>query len=482
MSRSKTGKVWEGRFRQRPDPEFEAFSRSVGFDFRLAPYELEVDRVWASALGKVGIYAEEEVRLVHAALDELRQLLQAGRIEPLPSDEDVHVLIERLLTEKLGPVGERIHTGRSRNDLVVTDLKLYLRDNLAEILSALIDLGRQLLARSYENRDVLLPAYTHLQRAQPVSLSHYLLSLFWALSRTTRRLRQWLELHNTCPLGSGACAGSGFAIDREFVARSLGFREPTGNSVDAVASRDFVVDAVHICACLMSDLSRYAEDWILWSTDEFGFLTLDESLTTGSSLMPQKRNPDSLELIRGKSARVLAAETRLQFLLKAQPLTYNRDLQEDKEPVFDALDQSLASIRIFTKAVEKAQWVDSRMRQALDPALMATDLADYLVQKGLPFREAHRIVGRMILYAEEACKPLPTWDLRDFRRFCDRVDDDVFEWLRPEFSVRRRNLEGGTGPEAVARQIERAQQELEWQLGLKAEFDSLRIAAQRPSS
>lgn len=472
---ARRGKVWEGRFHGGPDPEFEAFSRSLHFDVRLAPYEIAVDRVWASALAQVGVYSPADVEAVHRCLDELNGLLACGQLQPDPADEDVHVFLERLLTERLGPVGERIHTGRSRNDLVVTDLKLYLRESLGVLLRAVLELQEALLTRSQEAREVLLPAYTHLQRAQPVSLAHYLLSLFWALDRSVKRISQWLRLHNTCPLGSGACAGSGFPVDRGFVAKALGFGAPSPNSLDAVSSRDFVVDAAHACASLMLDLSRYAEDWILWSTAEFGFLSLDESLTTGSSLMPQKRNPDSLELVRGKAARVLAAEARLQTLLKALPLTYNRDLQEDKEAIFDALDQTLPAVRILAKAVRGMRWNPGRMAGALDATLMATDLADYLVRKGVPFREAHRIVGRMVLSAEETGRSMSEWSVDDFRAFCDLVESDVLGYLKPEHSVARREVEGGTGPRAVEQQLEQAREALRDGRKRLDEFEALAI-------
>jgi len=259
------------------------------------------------------------------------------------------------------------------------------------------------------------------------------------------------------------------------LAAELGFNRPTPNSIDAVASRDFVIDAAHVCASLMLDLSRYAEDWILWSTAEYGFLQLDESLTTGSSLMPQKRNPDSLELIRGKTARVVAAEARLQTLVKGLPLTYNRDLQEDKEAIFDAVEQTTVSVRVLTKVVDTMRWNSQRMAAALDSSLMATDLADYLVRRGLPFREAHRVVGRMVLHAEESGEPLDRWDVREFRRFSELFDEDVLDWLGPEVSVSRRILEGGTGREAVERQLEQARQALDQNRRQLGEYQALSV-------
>ena len=456
MPNHKIEKAWAGRFDRGPDPEFERYSRSLDFDLRLLPFDLQTNRAWAKELRELGVYSEEELRSVLEALGEIGRKYEQNKLELAPSDEDVHMLVERLLTEMLGPTGAAIHAGRSRNDQVVTDFKLYLKTELRQFEEEVRRLQESLVERAEETQDWILPAYTHLQRAQPVTLSHYLLSFFWALEREKGRIAAWFELHDFCPLGSGACAGSGFRVDRFRLAEELGFRAPTPNTIDTVASRDFAADAANLCASVMLLLSRYAEDWILWSSKEFGWMRLDDAYSTGSSMMPQKRNPDSLELIRGKAARVASDAWRLQALVKGLPLTYDRDLQEDKEPLFDALDTTRSSVRLMKGVVDTATFDREQMEKAVDAEMLATDLADYLVLKGVPFREAHAVVGKMVRTAEREKQPLDTWSLEEFRRFSDRFDPDVAGYLDVKNSVARRSVHGGTGPASVQVQLKRA--------------------------
>ena len=456
MTQPEGSKAWSGRFEGRVDPTFERYSRSLDFDLRLLPDDVRTNRAWARELHRLGVYTTGQLNAVLDALAEIERDYAKGRLSLLPTDEDVHMLVERLLTEKLGPTGAAIHAGRSRNDQVVTDFKLYLKRSLHELRDGIRFLQGAAVARAGETADWVMPAYTHLQRAQPVTLGHYLLSLFWALERDLRRVEVWFQTHDFCPLGSGACAGSGFPVDRFRLAEELGFKGPTENSIDTVASRDFAVDAVNVCANLMLTLSRYAEDWILWSSREFCWLRVADAYSTGSSMMPQKRNPDSLELVRGKASRVASDAWRLQALLKGLPLIYDRELQEDKEPLFDAMDTTLTSVHVMTGVLSTATFDRDRLAHAVESEMLATDLADYLVLKGVPFREAHRIVAGMVKKAEKSGKPLDTWTLSEFRTYSEGFDSDVQDYLTVAKSLTRRRVYGGTAPESVALQLERA--------------------------
>ena len=449
-------KPWSGRFDVATDPDLDAFSCSVDVDRRLWREDIAVNRAWAKALAKIGIFSAKELDTVLAGLDTIAAEFEAGTLEFLPADEDIHMAIERRLTEIAGDAGARIHSGRSRNDQVMTDVRLYLKRVLAELDQDVRGLQEVLIDRAEEHLETVMPGYTHLQRAQPVLLSHYLLSLFWPLQRDRQRIRQAAVRADEMPLGSGALAGSAFPVDRLALAGDLGFSRISENSIDAVSDRDALLEAVHAAALVMLHLSRYAEDLILWSTAEFGFVELSDTFSTGSSMMPQKKNPDSLELIRGKTARVLGHTTTLQTLLKGLPLTYARDLQEDKPALFDALDTTAASVRIFTGALRQATFHSERMRQALDDLLLATDLADYLTRKGLPFRQAHHVVGAIVRQTVHSGTPLSQVPLETLRSHSPLFEEDVREALTVEASLRARNLPGGTGPEAVREQLQRA--------------------------
>jgi len=457
---SSNSKPWSGRFAGTTDPDFDAFSRSIDADRRLWREDLAVNRAWAKALAAIGIYSKRELKQVLAGLDTIAAEFEADAFEFLPADEDIHMAIERRLIELAGDAGAKIHTGRSRNDQVMTDVRLYLKRVLPELGDEVRGLQQVLLERAEEHLDTVMPGYTHLQQAQPISLAHYLLSLFWPLQRDRQRLRQAVERADEMPLGSGALAGSAFPVDRRALARELGFSRLSENSIDAVSDRDVLLDAGHAACVVMLHLSRYAGDLILWSSTEFGFVELSDAFTTGSSMMPQKKNPDSLELIRGKTARVLGDVTALQALLKGLPLSYARDLQEDKPALFDAIDTAIGSVRIFAGAMRLATFHRERMRQAIDDLLLATDLADYLTRKGMPFRQAHQVVGAVVRRAIDDGLPLSQVPLETLRSLSQLFEEDVREALTVDASLRARNLPGGTGPEAVRQQLQNARKTL----------------------
>ena len=453
---NQTSKPWAGRFSKSPDPDFDAFSRSVDVDRRLWREDIAVDKAWARALTDINIYSKEELQEVLAALDTISTEFEHDKFEFQPVDEDIHMAIERRLTAIAGDAGAKIHTGRSRNDQVMSDVRLYLKRQLPIIDTQVKELQHVLISRAEEYLDTVMPGYTHLQQAQPILLSHYLLSIFWALNRDRQRLLQTLDRADVMPLGSGALAGSAFPIDRRKLADELGFARISDNSIDAVSDRDILIEVANNAAMVMLHLSRYAEDIILWSSTEFGFVELSDAFSTGSSMMPQKKNPDSLELVRGKTARVLGHVASLQALLKGLPLTYARDLQEDKPPLFDALDTTIDCVRIFAGAIKEVSFNIERMRNSIDDLLFATDLADYLTRKDMPFRQAHQLVGRIVHEAINKQISLSEFPLDGLRKFSPLFESDVHLVLTVDSSLKFRELPGGTGPKAVREQLEKA--------------------------
>jgi argininosuccinate lyase len=449
-------KAWSGRFAESGDPDLDRFSRSVATDIRMWRQDVAVNRAWADALAAIGIYTRAEIKRIGAALDQITAEFHRDDFQFEAGDEDIHMAIERRLTEIAGESGARIHTGRSRNDQIMTDIRLWLLQALPELDRRLHALQQTLIDRAGQHLDTVMPGYTHLQQAQPISLAHYLLSLFWPIGRDRQRLAQALGRVDEMPLGSGALAGSGFPIDRRQLAEALGFRHISQNSIDAVSDRDVLVDAAHVCVLIMAHLSRYAEDLILWSSREFGFVTLSDAMSTGSSIMPQKKNPDSLELVRGKTARVMGQAQVLQVLLKGLPMTYARDLQEDKPALFDIMDQTTDSVAIFTRALGEAGFFPDRMLAALDDLLLATDLADYLTRRGMPFRRAHHTVGKIVREAIERGEPLASFGIERLRAYSKLFAEDAFEAVSTSASLNARNLAGGTGPKSVRQQIRRA--------------------------
>jgi argininosuccinate lyase len=452
-------KLWGGRFEKQTDEAVEAFTASIGVDARLWEVDIRGSIAHARMLGKIGVLTPEEADAIIAGLYALGEDIAAGRIAFDPKAEDIHSEVERLLTERIGAVAGKLHTGRSRNDQVATDTRLYLREGIDTLGQQIRHLQEWLLQTARNHLHTMLPGVTHLQHAQPVSLAHHLMAYFWMFQRDRERLSDCRKRVNLLPLGSAALAGTSFPLDREMVAQELGFDGLCENSLDAVSDRDFVVEFLSCAALVMTHLSRLAEELILWSTPEFGFVELDDSVTTGSSIMPQKKNPDVAELIRGRTARAVADLTGALVMLKALPLSYNRDLQEDKGFLFDALDTVLSSVPLMQLMLSRAQFRTERMRQAVRGDFSnATDLADYLVRKGMPFRQAHEVVGRVVQYCLKQGVALEDLDVAQLRTFSDLFDEEAVQLLQPEAVMQARQSRGGTAPGAVQQQIQLATQ------------------------
>jgi argininosuccinate lyase len=441
--------LWHGRFEGGPADELMAFTVSLPFDARLAADDLAGSRAHVRGLARGGILTDVERDDVLAALDAVEAELAAGELVFLPSDEDIHTAVERRVTELAGPAGGKLHTGRSRNDQVATDLRLFAKRELAVVAGRVLELQRVLHDRAAEAGDAYLPGYTHLQRAQPVLLAHHLLSHGWALSRDLDRLADTIRRLDVSPLGAGALAGSSLPLDPVGTAEDLGFAGVFANSLDAVSDRDFVAEALFVLALLGVHLSRLAEEVILWSTDEFGFLGLADDWSTGSSMLPQKKNPDIAELTRGKTGRLIGNLTGLLATLKALPLAYNRDLQEDKEPLFDSLDTVVLALAAMTGLLASSTFRLDVMAEAADaPTSAATDLAEHLVAEGMPFREAHAVVGALVRRSlDEGIA------LRELVAAAPELGPDATFLLDRGTAVRRRTTPGGAGPEPVAAQL-----------------------------
>jgi argininosuccinate lyase len=453
--------LWAGRFGEGPSDELLAFTVSLPYDRRLAGDDLAGSRAHVNMLERVGLLNEQERQVIIAALARVEEELVEGTFAFAPTDEDIHTAIERRVTEIAGATGAKLHTGRSRNDQVALDMRLYLRREGRVQAARINELQTVLLRRAEEATDVYLPGYTHLQRAQPVLLAHHLLAHFWALGRDLDRWRDCLARANVSPLGAGALAGSSLPLDPEIVANELGFPAAFDNSLDAVSDRDFVAEALFVATLTQVHLSRIGEEIVLWSTEEFGFLRLHDAFSTGSSMLPQKKNPDIAELARGKAGRLIGNVAGFLATLKGLPLAYNRDLQEDKEPLFDTLDACARSLLALTGLLATAEFVDTRMTTAADdPMTAATDLAEHLVEQGMPFREAHAMVGRLVRQAVERGVPLDELVSND-----PNLGPDCLALLEPGRAVGRRTTPGGAGPEAVARQLTAARDRLAHQQG-----------------
>ena len=445
--------LWGGRFSAPPSAGTAAFARSIGFDLRLAPYDAAATAAHAEALAAAGVLTREEVAAITSELGRLAAEIAAGAFEPSDADEDVHSAIERALTERLGPTGAKIHAGRSRNDLVVADLRRWSMDAADGLAARVAGLAAALADRAEEHGAVVMPGYTHLQRAQPVLLAHHLLAHAFPLARDAARLRRARETADVSPLGAGALAGSTIPLPVEDLAAGAGFSRPFDNSIDAVSDRDFVLELLSACVIVAVHLSRLAEDLVLWSTEEFGFARLDEAHATGSSMMPQKRNPDVAELCRAKAGRVLGDLVAVAAVLKGLPLAYDRDLQEDKEPLFDACDTLSGALQAMTEVVRGLSFDAERMAAAAGGSLLATDLAEHLVLGGLPFREAHRLLGTIVAHLERQGRTLADVPAEEWPRLSPLLGSEVSALLTPQAAVERRLTPGGTGPEAVARQL-----------------------------
>jgi len=446
--------MWGGRFSGGMAPSMERLSVSLSVDCKLYREDIEGSMAHTLGLFSAKVLSAEERDQMLTGLRGILVDLESGADLFSSSDEDIHMAVERILTERIGDLGKKLHTGRSRNDQVATDFKLYIMHRCEDLIEQIEGLQRTLLERAKEYRKDLMPGYTHLQQAQPIYIAHYLLSFFFALERDKSRLRHAWETSGEMPLGSGALAGSAFPYNRKMVAERLGFPAVTRNSIDATSHRDFALEFLGALSCLGVLLSSYAEDFVIWSTSEFGFLKLGEAYTSGSSMMPQKRNPDSMELVRGKAARMLGAYSRLFTVLKGLPHAYDRDLQEDKEPVFDAAETAEVCLQIMKEVVSAMSFQRETILKKMFPALLATDLADLLVDDGMPFREAHHIVGHLIGEAEKSMVsfvdlPLTAWKVIPNAAVLRKK-------LTFTASTERRNIQGGTGSQSILRQLEEA--------------------------
>ncbi len=455
----KTNQSWGGRFSEPVDAFVARFTASVDFDQRLYRHDIMGSLAHAKMLTKVGVLNADELKAIEEGLSAIQQEIEAGQFEWRTDLEDVHMNIEARLTERIGITGKKLHTGRSRNDQVATDIRLWLRDEIDVILAELTRLQQGLLELAEREADTIMPGFTHLQTAQPVTFGHHLLAWFEMLSRDYERLVDCRKRTNRMPLGSAALAGTTYPIDRTVTCELLGFEAISGNSLDGVSDRDFAIEFCAAASLAMMHLSRFSEELVMWASAQFNFINLPDRFCTGSSIMPQKKNPDVPELIRGKSGRVFGALTGLLTLMKGQPLAYNKDNQEDKEPLFDAADTLRDSLRAFADMVPAIEPKREFMREAARRGFStATDLADYLVRQGLPFRDCHEIVGLAVRYGVEQNKDLAEMSLDELRRFSDKIHDDVFEVLTLEGSVNARNHIGGTAPDQVRAAVKRGRE------------------------
>lgn len=447
-------KPWSGRFQKPTAKSVEKFTASIHFDKRLYGYDIEGSIAHVTMLARQGIIAKEEAVKIVKALKSVLQDIDQGKIAFNQSDEDIHMAIERELILRTGEAGGKLHTARSRNDQIVLDVRLFLRSEIDNILAVLNSLQSQLVILAKHEIKTIMPGYTHMQKAQPVLLSHYLLAFWEMFNRDAERLIDCRKRFNVLPLGAAALAGTSLPIDRGQTAKYLNFPQISKNSMDTVADRDFIAEFIFVSSLIMMHLSRFCEDIILWSSDEFGFVEISDAYTTGSSIMPQKKNPDVAELIRGKSARVYGDLFAIMTLLKGLPMTYNRDLQEDKEPLFDAVDTVKDCLTIFTEMMRETKFNSDRMYKAASGGFStATDIAEYLVKKGVPFRKSHEIVGKIVAYCMKNKKSLDQLSLKDYQKYYEGFDADIREYIKLEKAVNSRKHIGGTATTAVMGRI-----------------------------
>ena len=454
-------KLWGGRFSEPTDAFVEAFTASIGFDQRLYKHDIEGSRAHASMLEKVGVLTKEECQDIIDGLAQVENEIETGKLEWSVSLEDIHMNVESRLTDLIGATGKKLHTGRSRNDQIATDIRLYLREEIDFIIEEIQRLQMGLLDLAEREAETILPGFTHLQVAQPVTFGHHMLAWFEMLERDAERLADCRKRVNIMPLGAAALAGTTYPIDRDYSAKLLGFERPTRNSLDSVSDRDFAIEFNAAASIIMMHLSRYSEELVLWTSAQFNFINLPDRFCTGSSIMPQKKNPDVPELVRGKTGRVYGHLFSLLTLMKSQPLAYNKDNQEDKEPLFDTIDTLKGSLRAFADMMPAVEVNAGAMRKAaLQGFSTATDLADYLVRKGIPFRDAHEIVGKAVGLGVETGRDLSEMSLQELQQFDATIGDDVFEVLTLEGSVAARDHTGGTAPEQVRRQVAAARKRI----------------------
>ncbi|WP_337400258.1 argininosuccinate lyase [Congzhengia sp.] len=454
-------KLWGGRFSKATDALVDDFNSSIRFDARMYRQDIKGSMAHAEMLGRQGIIPKDDAALIVKTLGEILKDIENGKVEFSIDAEDIHMNIETILTERIGDAGKKLHTGRSRNDQVALDLRMYLRDENDELLEMLKNTMTVLLDLASAHLDTIMPGYTHLQKAQPVTFAHHVMAYFQMFSRDLDRLSDCRRRVNVMPLGSGALAGTTYPLDREFVAEKLGFDAVTANSLDGVSDRDFVIEFLSVLSMIMMHLSRFCEELVLWSSHEFAFVEMDDSYSTGSSIMPQKKNPDVAELIRGKTGRVYGHLMSLLTTMKGLPLAYNKDMQEDKEAVFDALDTVKLCLPVFTNMVRTMKVNGEKMKQGAKGGFTnATDIADYLVKKGVPFRSSHAIVGKMVARAVETNRDLDEFSLSEFQEFSDLIEEDIYNAIDVATCVAERNITGGPAKEQVQKEIEKGYEQL----------------------
>ena len=457
----KNTKLWGGRFEGTVEDWVEQFGASISFDHQLAKFDLMGSLAHVQMLGQTGILSLEEAEQIQDGLKALLRDLEAGELHFDIANEDIHMNMEVLLTEKIGPLAGKLHTARSRNDQVATDMHLYLKEQLGHVLDKLANLNSVLLDLAEKHVETIMPGYTHLQHAQPISFAHHLMAYYNMFQRDSERFAFNLKHTDLSPLGAAALAGTTFPIDRQLSSDLLGFQQPYTNSLDAVSDRDFILEFLSNASILMMHMSRFCEEIINWCSFEYQYISLSDSFSTGSSIMPQKKNPDMAELIRGKTGRVYGNLLGLLTVMKSLPLAYNKDLQEDKEGMFDTVETILNSLDVLAGMLSSMQVNKAKMQQSTENDFSnATELADYLAEKGLPFREAHEIVGKLVLDSIKHGKNIQDWDLEELQVYHPLIEEDIYIYLRPETAVQRRNSLGGTGFEQVKYQIEQAKKEL----------------------
>ena len=449
-----TNKVWQGRLSGGSAKEVDVFNSSISFDYVLFEEDITGSIAHARMLGKQSIISEEDAALIVEGLESILMDLKNGSLLFDPSAEDIHMFIESELTERIGEAGKRLHTGRSRNDQVALDLRMYVKKQATEISEQLLDFERVLINQAEKHLETIMPGYTHLQIAQPVTFAHHLLAYAQMIQRDIKRLKEVKEHTDVMPLGNGALAGTTYPLDRHYVAEQLGFKEVTTNSLDGVSDRDFVIDAAYTLSMVMMHLSRLSEEVILWSSQEFKFVELDDAFATGSSIMPQKKNPDVAELVRGKTGRTYGNLQTLLTMMKGIPLAYNKDMQEDKEALFDSISTVKLALSAMIPMIDTMEAKGDRMREAASKGFInATDCADYLTKKGVPFREAYGVIGALVQTCIEQDQTLEEVSLETYQSLHDLFEDDIYEAISLENCVTKRDIEGGPAPEAVKKQI-----------------------------
>ena len=462
--------MWAGRFSKQVDETVNAFNSSIAFDGRMYRHDIQGSIAHATMLGDCGIITKEDSLEIIGGLKEILADIDSGKLELDPNAEDIHMFVEAELTKRLGDVGKRLHTSRSRNDQVAVDLRLYLRDEISEISDMVVNLIKTIIAIAKEHTETVMPGYTHLQRAQPITFAHHLMAYVWMLLRDLDRLGGVNKRMNYCPLGCGALAGTTYKTNRQQTAELLGFTAPMENSLDGVSDRDYCVELNCALSLLMTHLSRFSEEIILWCSWEFKVVELDDAFATGSSIMPQKKNPDVTELIRGKTGRVNGDLVTLLTMMKGLPLAYNKDMQEDKEAIFDAIDNVKLCVKTFTPMLATMRVIKENMRNAAARGFInATDCADYLVKKGMPFRDAYKITGTLVAECISKGLTLETLPIEEYRKMTELFSDDVYEAISLDTCVRERKSYGGPSPEAVAVQIANAEKELDALISAKGQ-------------